>query len=120
MKAKKREISLADLGLDDATPPDPIGRALDGFEHPPEEFEVANYVSLTAKREKKLDTSFHPGLAAVLSFIIPGAGHIYRLEILAGFVWLFATIFGYLLYFVPGFLLHIICIYSSTQPRKSK
>ena len=62
----------------------------------------------------------HPGVAAVLSFVIPGLGQIYKGKILAGFVWMFAVIAAYLGTVIVGFLLHIACIvhaYSGNQPR---
>jgi TM2 domain-containing membrane protein YozV len=33
----------------------------------------------------------HPGVAAVLSLVIPGAGQMYRGDIGAGFIWLVVT-----------------------------
>ena len=51
-----------------------------------------------------------PGIAAVLSLVIPGAGQMYRGSILAGLLWLAAVGAGYLLLLWPGVILHIICI----------
>jgi len=51
-----------------------------------------------------------PGVAAVLSLIIPGAGQLYKGQVGAGLVFLVATAAGYLAFIVPGLILHIICI----------
>jgi hypothetical protein len=53
---------------------------------------------------------FSPGCAAVLSLVIPGAGQMYRGDIGSGLMWLFFVVFGYLCFFIPGFILHLICI----------
>ena len=60
---------------------------------------------------KKPDSS--PGVAAVLSFIIPGAGQIYRGKIGKGLVWLVFVIIGYFLLVVPGFILHLLCVFNA-------
>jgi hypothetical protein len=51
-----------------------------------------------------------PGVAAVLSLVIPGAGQIYKGQLGTGLVWFFAVIIGYILLIVPGLILHILCI----------
>jgi hypothetical protein len=56
-----------------------------------------------------------PGVAAVLSFFIPGLGQIYKGQIINGLFWLFIIIpLGYVLgsfcFFIPGILLHLLCI----------
>jgi TM2 domain-containing membrane protein YozV len=52
-----------------------------------------------------------PGIAAVLSLVIPGAGQIYKGNILAGILWLPFVVGGYFLFLMPGFILHILCIF---------
>jgi hypothetical protein len=56
-----------------------------------------------------------PGVAAVLSLIIPGAGQMYKGRVLIGLMWLFVTIVGYLLFILPGFFLHILCIITAAS-----
>ena len=51
-----------------------------------------------------------PGVAALLSFFIPGLGQLYKGSIATGIIWLFAVPIGYVLLVVPGIILHIICI----------
>ena len=58
--------------------------------------------------EKKKEWS--PGVAAVLSLVIPGAGQIYKGQLGTGFVWMIAVVIGYILLIVPGLILHILCI----------
>lgn len=51
-----------------------------------------------------------PGVAAVLSLVVPGAGQIYKGHLGTGLIWLFVVVIGYVLLIVPGLILHIICI----------
>jgi TM2 domain-containing membrane protein YozV len=51
-----------------------------------------------------------PGLAAVLSFLLPGLGQVYKGQIINGIVWFFLVGFGYLALVLPGLLLHFFCI----------
>ena len=61
-----------------------------------------------------------PGIAAVLSLVIPGAGQMYRGKIGIGLVWLFAVVLGYFAFVVPGIMLHIVCIFmAASGSRKS-
>lgn len=53
---------------------------------------------------------WNPGIAAVLSLVIPGAGQIYRGKIGRGLLWLMFVLMGYALFIVPGLILHIVCI----------
>lgn len=56
-----------------------------------------------------------PGVAAVLSFFIPGLGHMYKGEVGVGFVLLICTIVGYFLLIVPGLLVHLAAIVTAAQ-----
>jgi hypothetical protein len=51
-----------------------------------------------------------PGLAAVLSFFVPGLGQLYKGQILNGLVWFFLVGFGYLALILPGLVLHFFCV----------
>ncbi len=53
---------------------------------------------------------WNPGLAAVLSFFIPGLGQIYRGQIAAGLILLIVTIIGYVAFIFPGVIVHVISI----------
>ena len=56
------------------------------------------------------DRSWNPGVAAVLSLIIPGAGQMYKGQVGNGFAWLFFVALGYFPLVFPGILLHIACV----------
>ena len=56
-----------------------------------------------------------PGVAAVLSLFIPGVGQMYKGRILEGILWLLFTPIGYVLFIIPGLILHIICIITASQ-----
>jgi hypothetical protein len=58
---------------------------------------------------------YSPTLAAVLSVLLPGAGHFYSGRGRAGVLWMFATIAGYMALVVPGIILHILCIASASN-----
>lgn len=56
-----------------------------------------------------------PGVAAVLSVLLPGLGQVYGGRLFAGAMWFLATAAGYSLILVPGFLIHALCIWSAYQ-----
>ena len=56
-----------------------------------------------------------PGVAAVLSVLIPGLGHVYAGRLGAGAVWFLLTSFAYWAILVPGFLFHALCVYSAYE-----
>jgi TM2 domain-containing membrane protein YozV len=53
-----------------------------------------------------------PGLAAVLSLLLPGAGQLYAGRPVAGLLWFMLVMLGYVL-FLPGLILHVFCIGSA-------
>lgn len=53
---------------------------------------------------------WEPGIAALLSILIPGAGQIYKGQPINGLVWFILTIGGYIAFIVPGVVLHLCCI----------
>lgn len=73
---------------------------------------------LTGQEQPK----WHRGIAAVLSLVIPGAGQMYKGQILRGIVWLGIVAIGYAVILVPGMLLHLLCIIGASMgdPYKQK
>jgi TM2 domain-containing membrane protein YozV len=59
-----------------------------------------------------------PGVAAVLSVILPGLGHVYAGRVLAGAVWFLATSFGYWAILVPGVLIHAASVWFAYRAAK--
>ena len=57
----------------------------------------------------------NPAVAAVLSLIVPGAGHLYAGRPLSAVLWFVLVSVGYLLLIVPGVLLHVLCIASAAS-----
>lgn len=51
-----------------------------------------------------------PGLAAVLSFFLPGLGQLYKGQIINGIVWFLAVMCGYAALILPGVILHFFCV----------
>lgn len=56
-----------------------------------------------------------PGIAAVLSVLLPGLGQVYAGRLAAGALWFLATGFAYWAVLVPGFLIHALCVWSAYQ-----
>ncbi len=54
-----------------------------------------------------------PGIAAVLSVLIPGLGQVYGGRLLAGALWFLGTCFAYSAVLLPGFLVHAFCVWSA-------
>ena len=62
--------------------------------------------------------SWNPGIAAVLSLFIPGAGQIYKGHVGAGILWLVLVVGGYFLFIIPGVILHLVCIFNAARDQK--
>ena len=56
----------------------------------------------------------NPGLAAVLSLFMPGAGQLYAGRIVGALLWFLAVSAGYYLV-LPGLILHVFCIVSAAS-----
>lgn len=56
-----------------------------------------------------------PGVAAVLSVVIPGLGQIYRGKVGRGLLWLVGVLVGYGLLILPGIILHLACIFDAAS-----
>jgi TM2 domain-containing membrane protein YozV len=54
-----------------------------------------------------------PGVAAVLSVLLPGLGQVYAGRLGAGALWFLGTMFAYWAILIPGFLVHAVCIWSA-------
>lgn len=52
-----------------------------------------------------------PGIAAVLSVLIPGLGQVYNGNLFSGALWFVAVGFGYWAILVPGFILHALSVW---------
>lgn len=68
---------------------------------------------LAIRNELAPTKSWNPGMAAVLSFFIPGLGQLYKGEILTGFAYFFCTIIGLAAFIVPGVLIWIWGIHNA-------
>lgn len=54
--------------------------------------------------------SWKPGVAAVLSLVIPGAGQIYKEQLGRGLLFLFLALIGYFLMILPGIVMHLVAV----------
>lgn len=55
----------------------------------------------------------NPGVAAVLSLVLPGAGQFYRGMLGWGFFWVCLVPLAYFLFLPLGLILHVFCIMSA-------
>ncbi|MEM7411160.1 MAG: hypothetical protein AAF430_13070 [Myxococcota bacterium] len=60
----------------------------------------------------------NPGIAAVLSVLLPGLGQVYTGRLTAGGAWFLGTLFCYWAVLLPGFLAHAVCIWSAYRGAK--
>ncbi|MCG8592162.1 MAG: hypothetical protein MJE66_22950 [Proteobacteria bacterium] len=60
-----------------------------------------------------VNRSPHPGIAAVLSVLLPGLGQVYAGRLAAGALWFLGTMAAYSLILVPGFLVHALAVWSA-------
>lgn len=73
--------------------------------------EQANRLEQPIYRERK----WSPGVAALLSFFIPGAGQMYKGDVGTGIVWMIVVVSGYLMLIIPGVILHLICVFTASS-----
>lgn len=60
------------------------------------------------------------GIAALLSFLIPGAGQMYKGQVANGLVWFVFVVIGYFALIVPGLILHLFCIIGAASGDPTK
>ena len=56
-----------------------------------------------------------PGIAAVLSLVIPGAGQMYLGSVGLGLILFAGAIFGYLLFILPGLVVHLVSVIAAAS-----
>ncbi|HSD87309.1 MAG TPA: DUF6677 family protein [Kofleriaceae bacterium] len=74
--------------------------------------EVRTYPTALAPIQRYRTAS--PLLAALLSFMIPGAGHLYTGRVLSAFLWFMVVGMGYVL-ILPGLVLHLFSMVSAAN-----
>ncbi|RZF21698.1 hypothetical protein DAY19_08395 [Halobacteriovorax vibrionivorans] len=60
------------------------------------------------------------GVAAVLSFLIPGLGQLYKGQFLNSIAWFCLTLAGYFFFFFPGLILHLLCILGAMSGKNNE
>jgi TM2 domain-containing membrane protein YozV len=61
-----------------------------------------------------------PGVAAVLSFLFPGLGQMYKGQIFNGLLWMVITVVGYICFIIPGVVLHLCCVIGAASGNPNK
>ena len=54
--------------------------------------------------------TWNPGIAGVLSFLIPGLGQMYKSQVGKGILFFIATVVGYFAFIIPGLIIHLFAI----------
>lgn len=90
-------------------------RAQRRYPDPPPAPQPVNQIVMPQQR------NWSPGVAALISLIIPGGGQIYKGNVISGLCWLVIVPVGYFMLVLPGLFLHLICIITaaSGNPYKS-
>lgn len=73
---------------------------------------------MTNKNIIYVKTEKSDGLAAFLSFVIPGAGHMYKDRVFEGIGWFVFVLVGYAFFVFPGLILHLFCVLSAATNTK--
>jgi len=77
--------------------------------HPPNP-QTSQVVHVNVPVYMPRERRWSPGVAALLSFLIPGAGQIYKGHIIRGLLWMLVVVLGYMAFIIPGLVLHLLCI----------
>lgn len=67
------------------------------------------------RKETTAGPAWNPGVAALLSLVIPGAGQMYKGNVSEGLGWLIVVLIGYVAFIVPGLILHAFCIFAAAS-----
>lgn len=62
---------------------------------------------------------WNPGIAAVLSLFLPGAGQMYKGQVYNGLLWMVFVVIGYIPFIIPGAILHILCIIGAASGKNT-
>ena len=60
------------------------------------------------------------GTAILLSLFVPGLGQAYKGQIINGLVWFVLTIAGYIVFIIPGMLLHLLCLIGASRGNETR
>ena len=80
--------------------------------------QCGEFLNVAARQQHLYNTApekWNRGVAAVLSFLFPGVGQIYKGQIVNGFCFMVATILGYFCFIIPGLIFHLCSIIGATM-----
>lgn len=75
---------------------------------------------LRTKNAQGSRPAFSAGVAALLSLIIPGAGQMYKGQVINGLMWFCVTAIGYAAFIAPGLFFHFCCILGAASGARDK
>jgi TM2 domain-containing membrane protein YozV len=70
-----------------------------------------------AAHAQTMSAVWSPGVAAVLSLVIPGAGQMYKGQIGRGIAFLVGAVLGYMMLVLPGLVVHLFAIIDAANAR---
>lgn len=108
VEKKRLDLEAQRLAHDQAALQQPASSGTSGLAHAPAP-QAASSGSVVVINQPPVQR-WSPGLAAVLSFFVPGLGQLYKGQIINGIVWFFFVGLGYLALILPGLILHLFCI----------
>jgi len=76
---------------------------------------IQNVINNHAPAAYQPQRRWNPGTAALLSFLVPGLGQMYKGQVLNGIAWMGLVILGYVFFIVPGVVLHLICVIGASM-----
>lgn len=71
------------------------------------------FLTAELRSGQAVEKKWNPGLAAVLSFFIPGLGQLYKGQFLEGVLAFIITLIAYMFFVVPGLIMHGAVVYKA-------
>lgn len=76
---------------------------------------VKNEMPARSVATAPIERAWNPGIAALLSLVLPGAGQLYKGQVFNGLAWFVFVMAGYVMFIVPGLILHFCCILGASM-----
>lgn len=108
----KNPPNLADLGLDQPVQKSPLDSAFINYVEPVTAKTWVDSIKLNEPAK------FNSAIAALLSFVVPGAGQAYKMHIFSAFFWIVSAILIYIAAWPIGIAWHLACVLFAAFAKK--
>jgi len=108
-----KKPTLADLGLDAPVSPPNVKKSWQQIADQVDDQPVASQ----SKTNTKPPSDWN-GIAAVMSFFMPGLGQLYKGHLPSGLALFCCTLVGYGLFIIPGIFFHIVAVFDAGNHEK--